>query len=488
MRFGSFSLAIVTALSLRAAAQDPQIDPAVRIDVAGGTAAANETAAAASPARPGTVVAGWNDWRESTNVEIIRMGVGLTFDGGATWQDFLVRPPGPFQTTVEGDPMATADPRTGTIWVGAIAFAPNGGLFVARLDPQATQFQPSVMAHVAGNLDKCWMAAGPRPGLPDTTRVYVAYNLGVIWSDDMGQSWTTPVSLGPGLGFLPRVGPGGELYVAYWHLGSNEYRLQRSLNGGQSLTTHLIAQRMDTFGIEVNNTRFPGTFRVPPLVYLAVDPNDGTLYAVYFDTTSELLGVFDVDVYFTRSEDQGTTWTMPVVMNGDSLPAGDQFFPWIEVDPAGRLHLVYFDSRHTQQPDEAVNGMFDAYYAWSADRGDTWTEHRLTTPSWNSDNDGLNRPSQFLGDYLCLAHDGEQAYPVYLDTGAGDPDVFTRPVSFPAVPGDVTGDGIVDVQDLVEVVLQWGDCPAQPEVCPADTNDDGVVDVEDLVNVVVNWS
>jgi hypothetical protein len=469
-------------------AAGPDFAPPVRIDVLGGTDAANETAAAASPARPGVIVAAWNDWRESSGVEIIRMGVGLSLDGGATWQDFLVRPPAPFQSGVEGDPMATADPRTGAIWVGAISFAGNGGMYVARLDPGSSQFQPSVMADPGGGLDKCWMAAGPRPGIPDSTRVYCTYNLGVIWSDTMGDTWTQPQSLGSGLGFLPRVGPLGELYIIYWHVGANEFRLQRSLGGGP-FTTHVVAQRMDNFGVEVNNTRFPGTFRAPPLAYLAVDPNDGTLYAVYFDTTGMAFGLFDVDIYFTRSEDQGSTWTTPTIVNGDTLPPSDSFFPWIEVDPEGRLHLVYFDSRHTPQAENVVNGMFDAYYAYSEDRGATWHEHRLTPQSWNSNNDGLDRPFQFIGDYLCLAHDGDAAYPIYLDTSAGDPDVFTRRVVFPsAVQGDTNGDGVVNVVDLVTVVTLWGECPAEPEPCPADVDGNGAVDVGDMVIVILNWS
>jgi hypothetical protein len=54
-------------------------------------------------------------------------------------------------------------------------------------------------------------------------------------------------------------------------------------------------------------------------------------------------------------------------------------------------------------------------------------------------------------------------------------------------PGDTNADGVVDVQDLVDVVLSWGPCSAGPDSCPADTNDDGAVDVQDLVSVVLAW-
>ena len=55
------------------------------------------------------------------------------------------------------------------------------------------------------------------------------------------------------------------------------------------------------------------------------------------------------------------------------------------------------------------------------------------------------------------------------------------------LPTDVTGDGVVDVEDLLAVVLAWGPCPA-PNKCPADIDGDGIVTVADLVAVILSWS
>ena len=49
-------------------------------------------------------------------------------------------------------------------------------------------------------------------------------------------------------------------------------------------------------------------------------------------------------------------------------------------------------------------------------------------------------------------------------------------------PADVNGDGEVDVEDLVEVILAWGTDDAV-----ADVNSDGAVDVQDLTEVIVTW-
>ncbi len=52
------------------------------------------------------------------------------------------------------------------------------------------------------------------------------------------------------------------------------------------------------------------------------------------------------------------------------------------------------------------------------------------------------------------------------------------------LPGDVNGDGAVNVTDLVQVISNWGPC--EPP-CPSDDNGDGVVDVTDLIQVIVHW-
>ena len=54
--------------------------------------------------------------------------------------------------------------------------------------------------------------------------------------------------------------------------------------------------------------------------------------------------------------------------------------------------------------------------------------------------------------------------------------------------GDASGDGLVNVTDLLEMLALWGPCSAPcPPSCPADFTDDCTVNVTDLLNLLGNW-
>ncbi len=57
--------------------------------------------------------------------------------------------------------------------------------------------------------------------------------------------------------------------------------------------------------------------------------------------------------------------------------------------------------------------------------------------------------------------------------------------------GDIVpegGDGAVNSDDLLAVILAWGACPTPPESCSADTNNDGAVNADDLILVIQHSS
>jgi hypothetical protein len=80
----------------------------------------------------------------------------------------------------------------------------------------------------------------------------------------------------------------------------------------------------------------------------------------------------------------------------------------------------------------------------------------------------------------------QNAVPAPLALHLGFWNVVDQAATTP-VPGDTNGDGQVNVDDLINVILSWGLCPRPPATCPADVNRDGQVNVDDLIMVILNW-
>ena len=58
-----------------------------------------------------------------------------------------------------------------------------------------------------------------------------------------------------------------------------------------------------------------------------------------------------------------------------------------------------------------------------------------------------------------------------------------------AVPGDVDGDGVVGIVDLLALLAAWGPCGdcSTPRACPADFDGDCEVGIEDFLTLLANW-
>ncbi len=403
------------------------VGPAVRIDSGGGTSDAAEVSLAASA--EGFLVAAWNDLREATAAGEWRLGWSTSDDGGLSWSDGLLRPPGALAGDFEGDPMTAFDEVTGTLWVGGTQFS-GDELYLSRRLAGETDFSPPAIVVDGLFLDRAQLAVGADPSAPAATLLHMAHITGLQTSADLGDTWT-PIVAWPIAGFAhhPATGPDGEVYVTYSDF-NDLIVFQRSLDGGATLEPAVTAAvRMDVWDTQ-DGSRFPGRFRVAPLPFLASSPVDGTLYCLYFDTSEVTVGQANVDLYLTVSSNRGDTWSTPAVINGDGDPPGDQFLPWIEVDAAGRVHVVFFDSRHTPQLDDVEDGRIDVYHAVSADHGTTWTETRLTGEPFGTDVIAwpLFPDLQFLGDYLGLATAGGRTWVAYPTTENGDLDVFVREI------------------------------------------------------------
>ncbi len=199
------------------------------------------------------------------------------------------------------------------------------------------------------------------------------------------------------------------------------------------------------------------SFRTVPTRAIAADPvRPGFLYV------AEPLPVFDsvgnpvdaAEIFFARSEDYGRSWKSIKLPNtsisrsvnddnggrrSDGTPqnvAADQFMVRMEVNAAGDIGLVWYDTRR-----DPGNHLIDVFGAISTDAGKTFgSNFRVTDQSFDADQgefaDATGKPILFLGDTVGFAMSDQLAYVAWTDTRNGNQDIYFRklPIDPPPPP------------------------------------------------------
>jgi hypothetical protein len=149
---------------------------------------------------------------------------------------------------------------------------------------------------------------------------------------------------------------------------------------------------------------------------------EGELYIAYAGKPSDRPRD-DSDIYLVSSQDQGASWSRPTRLNGDDTDA-PQFFPSVDVDPAGSVHVMWGDMR-----DDRAMTRYNIYYTRSEDKGETWgfVDDELgirdadTRVSDFGSNPNRGFPNGlFIGDYFSLQATDEDVYMVWADTRLGE--------------------------------------------------------------------
>ncbi|MCH2134121.1 MAG: hypothetical protein MK116_10265 [Phycisphaerales bacterium] len=99
-----------------------------------------------------------------------------------------------------------------------------------------------------------------------------------------------------------------------------------------------------------------------------------------------------------------------------------------------------------------------------------------------------------LSSFHSGSQDGSGSYPNWMlkehslvDIGVASAATLTLEVEViepSGVPADATGDGAVNVDDLLAVLGDYGRCPC----CPTDFDESGTVDVDEVLFVIANWT
>jgi hypothetical protein len=224
---------------------------------------------------------------------------------------------------------------------------------------------------------------------------------------------------------VPTVGPDGTVYVAFeneqnqalWEADEqfdNQYLLVRSTNGGLTWSSPTFIAGLEDgsrdypINVDDRQTLTGYQVRVNSGGNIVASPTtNGKLYLVFSDNRN---GVHDsaspvtnVDTFVMTSPDGGGSWSTPMQVDSG---AGDQWFPWIEFNPAsGTIGVLYHDRG-------ASNGaLYNTALAEGAPPGALTKTTVSTAPSNPTDSiffqaevPGCEKCATFHGDYNGVAY------------------------------------------------------------------------------------
>ena len=504
--------------------------------------AGNEPSIAVDPTAPNRIAIGWRQF-DNVASNFRQGGFSFSRDGGRTWAAMDVLEAGIFRS----DPVLGAGPD-GTFYYLSLEVTPQNDFFTQMFissDGGATW--PSENFAFGG--DKQWFAIDTTGGVGNGNIYQAWNVAGNEFfpatfnrSVDGGFTWDTPFQIDPNSIAFPvfgliAVGPDGAVYVAgaqnaavsdtFWVVRSSSVQNPLGDIGSFELITDIDMGGDLIIGAGPNPAGLAGQVNID--IDASGGPNHGNVY-VLCSVDPPFLD--PMDVHFIRSTDGGRTFSAPVRVNDDSpLTNAWQWFGQMSVAPNGRIDVVFNDTRNSGQANVS-----ELFYTFSTDGGLTWAPNVQVSPSFDSH---VGWPNQNkIGDYYHLHADlvgadlawaatfnGEQdVYYVRIGdydcngNGVGDPDDIaarTSPdcngngipdeceIAAGAVPdangngvpdecdcaADIapppTGDGVVNVLDLIDLLLCFGQPASPPCDTGQDINGDGTINVLDLIDLLL---
>jgi hypothetical protein len=252
----------------------------------------------------------------------------------------------------------------------------------------------------------------------------------LAWSDNEGKNWSPPVKIGSDSGFFSqvKVGKAGKVFYTYSIYRSDggiaSHYLLTSSNYGTTFITHKIADFYNyPYSPDEKLVTLKGTrgIRAFPYSVMEYDPTQNMLHVIYGSYKKWSDGTRSAELYYSRTSDDGLSWTVPIEIQNTEDPHSDRFMPWIGIDKnSDDVHLVYYSSQA-----DSNNILTAPYREIIKDVGST-IFMRLSDSLFNPLSVTDNTSIPFIGDYIGCAIDGMTSVYSWTENrkGYSDGDIF----------------------------------------------------------------
>ncbi|MFZ0705123.1 MAG: sialidase family protein [Candidatus Korobacteraceae bacterium] len=415
-----------------------------------------------------TIVTNYNDHNTAYNNTYA--GLSYSTNGGATFTEIEPDPLANGHSQNYGDPIVVYNQKLGLWFAGDLVTGCGGQGVGLWTSPDGITWTTGACAHNGSFDDRESFWVDNDPTSAGYGRMYVSWNdfnytcgaggcLFVTYSDN-GTTWSTPLQLNSGTFFRnvqitgAQVSPTANraalkgydsVFVASMDEGgggaaTRQNLMFRSNNGGTSWTQVTMGPRFNPVG----DSACGYFYQVNPIIRHmgwgepAVGPNNIVHYVYAGAGTNNDHG----DIFYTRSTDNGSTWSTPVELNTDpDQQYHEQWMPSLSVTPGGQLTASWYDRRQASTACNTytdVGCSYNRYARQSPDNGVTWGTDFQVTSSLSPQPSQLDSGvvSCYAGDYDYNTARGSTAYSTWTDGRRSINGVAVQDVNFAPIPED----------------------------------------------------
>jgi hypothetical protein len=318
-----------------------------------------------------TIVVNYNDDEISTLNTL--SGTSYSSDGGVTFHEIL---PPPFQNGHSfniGDPIVVFNSKLNTWFAGDLVSGCGGQGIGLWTSTNGKTWTVGACAHNGGGDDRESMWVDNEPTSGKYGRMYVSWvdytvgqgALSVVYSDN-GTTWNGPVILNNGNTFIRNVqltgsprgaarfeGRNSTVFVAGMDeggggLNTRQNLIYKSLDGGATWTSIIMGARFNPPG-DRTCTEYNPYFAVVNPIWRHMgwgEPAVGPKGVVHYVFAGKGTGNDTGDIFYTRSTNNGKTWSTPIKLNTDKDGAfKTQWMPSLSATSDGEITASWYDRR-----------------------------------------------------------------------------------------------------------------------------------------------